>query len=102
MIQTLIPCQRRSAGAGVESTQTYSRDLGLLMKANRYFTALLLFCSLLPGCSNPSRWAEDFHSIPPAAFLPSTAAADEQTLRFLENKVREDPDDFIAQNKLAA
>jgi tetratricopeptide (TPR) repeat protein len=33
--------------------------------------------------------------------LPSDAAAAEETVRFLESKVRRDPEDFIALNKLA-
>jgi len=41
-------------------------------------------------------------SIPPAVLLASTDTTDDLTLRFLQNKIKEDPDDFIAQNKLAA
>ena len=37
-----------------------------------------------------------------ATMLPSEAAAEEQTVRFLENKIKRDPEDFIAHNKLAA
>src|SRR5712692_1997649 len=40
-------------------------------------------------------------SIPPAVLLPSDAAATEGTVRFLERRVKKDPEDFIALNKLA-
>lgn len=39
--------------------------------------------------------------IPPAVLLPSDAAATEGTVRFLEQRVKKDPEDFIALNKLA-
>jgi tetratricopeptide (TPR) repeat protein len=38
---------------------------------------------------------------PPAAPLPSDREATEGSIRFLEARVRSDPDDFIAYNKLA-
>ena len=38
---------------------------------------------------------------PPAVPLPSEAVAAEETIRFLENRVKRDPEDFIAHNKLA-
>src|SRR5712692_591997 len=40
-------------------------------------------------------------SIPPAVLLPSDAAATEGTVRFLEQRVKKDPEEFIALNKLA-
>lgn len=40
-------------------------------------------------------------SIPPASTLPSDEAANRQTIRFLEERTKTDPEDFIAQNKLA-
>src|SRR5712691_9190600 len=40
-------------------------------------------------------------SLPPVMSLPSEAAAEQETIRFLEDKVRRDPEDFIAHNKLA-
>src|SRR5229473_7798030 len=39
--------------------------------------------------------------LPPAVLLPSDIAATEQTIRFLENRIKHDPEDFIALNKLA-
>src|SRR5713226_7235410 len=41
-------------------------------------------------------------SLPPAVFLPSDLAVTEQTIRFLENRIKRDPEDFIAHNKLAS
>jgi len=40
-------------------------------------------------------------SIPPASPLPSDEAANRQTILFLEERTKTDPEDFIAQNKLA-
>src|SRR5881397_1426273 len=57
---------------------------------------------LMAGCTNRTPSPDPALSVPPVVPLPSTAAADEQTLRFLQNRIKEDPDDFIAQNKFAA
>lgn len=40
-------------------------------------------------------------SIPPASPIPSDEQADRQTILFLEQRTKTDPEDFIAQNKLA-
>lgn len=40
-------------------------------------------------------------SIPPASALPSDEVANRQTILFLEERTKTDPEDFIAQNKLA-
>ena len=40
-------------------------------------------------------------ALPPAVALPSDTPAVEATLRFLERRVKHDPEDFIAYNKLA-
>ena len=40
-------------------------------------------------------------SLPPVVALPSDTATVEATTRFLENRVKQDPEDFIAYNKLA-
>src|SRR5207247_88714 len=57
---------------------------------------------LMAGCTNGTPSPDPALSVPPVVPLPSTAAADEQTLRFLQNRIKEDPDDFIAQHKFAA
>jgi tetratricopeptide (TPR) repeat protein len=41
-------------------------------------------------------------ALPPAVLLPSEDAVAWQTIRFLEKRILQDPDDFIAHNKLAA
>lgn len=41
-------------------------------------------------------------SVPPAAPIAPDAATNEGAIRFLENKVKNDPEDFSASNKLAA
>jgi tetratricopeptide (TPR) repeat protein len=65
---------------------------------------IILVAVLLAACTNRkvSQTSDSALSIPPAALLPSTAVAEEQTLRFVQKKIKDDPDDFIAQNKLAA
>ena len=76
------------------------------MKHNYWYiaAAAALWFLLLPGCTNRkvSPTEEPESQLPPAAPLPSTANSDAQTLRFLQDKIKADPDDFIAQNKLAA
>src|SRR5262245_10715139 len=41
-------------------------------------------------------------SIPPASPLPSDEAANRQSILFLEQRTKTDPEDFIAPNKLAS
>ena len=74
-----------------------------MRKNRRCIPVALCFCLML-GCSNRRSATSDDStlSVPPAEPLPSTADTDAQTLRFLQKKIREDADDFIAQNKLAA
>jgi tetratricopeptide (TPR) repeat protein len=49
-----------------------------------------------------SRAHSEAHSRPPAVYLPSDRAAADQAIHFLEARIRRDPEDFIAYNKLAA
>jgi tetratricopeptide (TPR) repeat protein len=56
------------------------------------------------GCGNaPSSAPPDSSSItvPAASPVPAGADGSEQAIRFLEDRVKRDPDDFIAINKLA-
>jgi len=46
-------------------------------------------------------WVTRNRSVPPASPLPSDEAANRQTILFLEERTKADPEDFIAQNKLA-
>src|SRR5256885_10178715 len=71
------------------------------MKENSWSLAFLLSFLLLVSCSNRTTASQD-GVVPPATLLPSTINTDRLTLSFLENRIKEDPDDFIAQNKLAA
>jgi tetratricopeptide (TPR) repeat protein len=41
-------------------------------------------------------------ALPPAVLLPSDLATTQQTIHFLENRIKSDPEDFIADNKLAS
>src|SRR5215471_9282032 len=74
------------------------------MRKNHWCIPVALCFWLILGCSNRrSANADDSTlSVPPAKPLPSTSDTDQQTLRFLQKKLREDADDFIAQNKFAA
>jgi tetratricopeptide (TPR) repeat protein len=62
--------------------------------------ALVLGALALGACgsSSPSSGRE---TLPPAVLLPSDTKVNEETIRFLENRVHRDPEDFIAHNKLA-
>src|SRR5581483_547868 len=54
------------------------------------------------GCGRlSSSSAKETVAPPPAAPLPANSEATETAIRFLEDRVRRDPDDFIAFNKLA-
>ncbi len=68
--------------------------------------ALFLFLAsaalLSSACGSPSAATEsEFVSLPPAAPLASDEKASEQALRFLEERVKSDPEDFSASGKLA-
>src|SRR3954467_8816288 len=65
-----------------------------------------LFFLLLSGCGRSSSTesssrVEPPPPRPPATSLPSDAEATEGSIHFLEARVKNDPDDFIAYNKLA-
>jgi tetratricopeptide (TPR) repeat protein len=69
----------------------------------RLTTAALLLASaaLAASCSAPaSAPAAPAPPVPAAAPLPPDADASEQAIRFLEDRVKSDPQDFIAYNKL--
>lgn len=56
---------------------------------------------LLTGGLSSSSTDEPQASIPPAAPIASDATAAESAIRFLESKVKNDPEDFSANSKLA-
>ncbi len=61
---------------------------------------ILLTLNACGGWVASSSSATHLASLPAAAPLPNTAEATESTIRFLENRVKRDPDDFIAYNLL--
>jgi tetratricopeptide (TPR) repeat protein len=65
------------------------------------FLLALLLCGCGRSSSTESRARVEPPQPPPAAALPSDAEATEGSIRFLEARVKRDPDDFIALNKLA-
>ncbi len=81
------------------------------MKTRRFYFYFILppfafILALLGGCghsSNESRAQAERPSLPPpaAAPIPSNDEGTMTAIRFLEERVRRDPDDLIAYNKLA-
>jgi tetratricopeptide (TPR) repeat protein len=65
------------------------------------FIALGIVAIVTNGCAAGSSSATASSSIPAATALPSDVEATEQSIRFLEARVKKDQDDFIAYNKLA-
>src|SRR5262245_56332097 len=68
--------------------------------------ALSLFLAVLSsaGCRSGLSSAPSNSSsitVPPASPVPANTDGSEQAIRFLEDRVKRDPDDFIALNKLA-
>src|SRR5262245_33728560 len=81
-----------------EVGQMVLKKIGLIP----YFSVGLLALSL-SGCgSSPVISARQTPTaLPQAVPLPSEDAVAQQTIRFLEKRIQQDPEDFIAQNKLA-
>jgi tetratricopeptide (TPR) repeat protein len=77
---------------------------------NRRFNIVILFtATLLPAtlavssCSRRQAIpAASIAALPSASGVPSESEATDAAIRFLENRVRRDPDDFTALNKLAS
>jgi len=61
----------------------------------------LLALTLNTGKPHASPAPQAFQPLPPAVLLPSDESVIEQSIRFLESRIKRDPDDFIAGNKLA-
>jgi tetratricopeptide (TPR) repeat protein len=61
----------------------------------------LLALTLHDGEPRASPARQSFQPLPPAVLLPSDAPVIAQSIRFLESRIKRDPDDFIAGNKLA-
>lgn len=64
-------------------------------------TATMLLVWLSASAVEGATTAVDAVTVPPAALLPSDAEQISATMRELEAKTRQNPDDFIAYNKLA-
>lgn len=76
------------------------------IKVNRLADVVSLFILALAvaGCrsGNAISTTKLAPPLPAAQLLPSESDVEAQTIRFLENRVEQDPEDFIAHNKLAA
>jgi len=73
---------------------------------NKFALSLFLLCAalLLSVCGNGSQSVatkSEGMSVPPAAPLASDDKPTEQAIRFLEERVKSDPEDFSASSKLA-
>ena len=66
--------------------------------------SLFVLALALAGCQSGSATSTMTPAapVPAAEFLPSDVATGQETIRFLEDRVKRDPEDFIAHNKLAA
>jgi tetratricopeptide (TPR) repeat protein len=63
--------------------------------------AALLLALLASACATPTKPAAPPPPVPAATALPPDADASEEAIRFLEDKAKSDPQDFIARNQLA-
>lgn len=73
------------------------------IRTHQLALALALGLAVLTGSACGDLWSSPKPKaalVPAAAPLPSDADASEITIRFLENRVKSDPDHFIAHNKL--
>jgi tetratricopeptide (TPR) repeat protein len=73
---------------------------------NKFIALALLSVSgafLLNACGSVKSVATDSRtqSLPPAAPIASNESATDNTIRFLENRLKNDPEDYSANNKLA-
>jgi pentatricopeptide repeat protein len=60
----------------------------------------LILALLASACSAPPKAPEPPPTIPAATALPPDADANEQAIRFLEEKAKADPEDFLVRNQL--
>jgi tetratricopeptide (TPR) repeat protein len=62
---------------------------------------LVILAFVFNGCRTSSSNSSAPPTLPAATTIPADADATEQTIRFLEDRVKKDKEDFIAFNKLA-
>src|ERR1051326_7075559 len=65
--------------------------------------SLPILALALAGCQSWNAISKTMPAspLPAAQLLPSDSDIEAQTIRFLEDRVKRDPEDFIAHNKLA-
>lgn len=70
---------------------------------NQFIRSTALVVTLLSGaCGGASTTSSaPAPPVPPAAPVPADVESSDSVIRFLENKVKDNPEDFIAHNKLA-
>ncbi|MBK7993669.1 MAG: tetratricopeptide repeat protein [Blastocatellia bacterium] len=71
---------------------------------NKNFLFILLFCLIFSAACGgfPTKSETSTPVLPPATPLPSEDEAIESAIRFLEDKVKKNPNDFFAYNMLAS
>ena len=72
-------------------------------KSKSLTAAILFFAAALGACGifQPVQTESVKFSIPPAAPIASDQTANDEAIRFFENKVKNDPENFSANNRLA-
>jgi tetratricopeptide (TPR) repeat protein len=81
-------------------------DLRILLNRLPLYVALAFIALLTSGCGG--MWSSRANASPPEIKIPSATPlagndqAGQTMLRFLEERVKSDPEDFVANNKLAA
>lgn len=63
--------------------------------------SLILLALILGACRSSRAALTANPAAVPVKLLPSDADVEQQTIRFLEDRIKRDPEDFIAANKLA-
>lgn len=72
------------------------------MKNTAFIVLVVLIGAVLSSCSRVENAAPKAEPVANSVTLPVAPRADNDAIRFLEARVKKDPDDFIAYNKLAS
>jgi tetratricopeptide (TPR) repeat protein len=73
----------------------------VIIEVASFFVLAVAAASCRSGTASLTTKAPAPAPLPAAKLLPADAAAEQETIRFLEDRIKRDPEDFIALNKLA-